>query len=202
MTATLDPRHHPYVTQLCAYARGIADEAIQLFIAAHLALCPACRQKLQKEEVKAGINLEDMPPETMDVTCLDNLLTRIEEHGPPACIDVTIPPRDMPASFIPEALQEYVGLYLDEFLWQSASEGSFIYQQRHAAVMLPSGLRLMRFKSGSKVKIPSGSMLLILEGSVRNLFGAYGAGDVVKGGFVSGLGAKAERETLGLIMAR
>jgi putative transcriptional regulator len=201
MTATLDPRYHPHTAQLCAYARGIDDEAAHLFIAAHLALCPACRQKLQKEEVKAGINLEDMPPEMMDVTCLDNLLTRIEEHGPPACIDVTLPPPDMPASFIPEALQEYVGLYLDEFLWRSNSDGSFIYQQRHTAVMLPTGLRLIRFKPGSQVKLPGGSMMLILEGGVRNLFGAYASGDVVKGGFISGLGAKAERETLGLLIA-
>jgi putative transcriptional regulator len=202
MTATLDPRHHPHVMQLCAYARGMADDAVHLFIATHLALCPACRQKLQGEEVKAGINLEDMPPEEMNAACLENLLHRIEEHGPPACIDVTIPPRDTPATFIPEALQEYVGLYLDEFLWQSGPDGSFVYQQRHTAVMMPRGLSLRRFRSGAKVKLPGGSMLLVLEGEVRNLFGVFSSGDVMKGGLIFGLGALAERETLGLIIAR
>lgn len=202
MTATLDPRHHPHCAHLCAYARGTADDAVHLFIAAHLALCPACRQMLQTEEVKAGINLEDMPPEEMNAACLENLLHRIEEHGPPACIDVTVPPRDAPASFIPEVLQEYIGLQLDEFLWQSGSDGSFIYRQRHTAVMMPSALNLLRFAPGAKVKLPGGSMLLVLEGEVRNLFGAFSSGDVLKGGLLSGLGARAERETLGLVIAR
>lgn len=199
MTAALNPRHHPACRELCAFAEGRSNEAARLFISAHLSLCPACRLRLQDYEAKAGINLEDMPPENMDAACLENLLLKIDEHGPPACIDVTIPVQaSIATTFIPEALQEYVGVQLDEFMWREDARGVFTYHQRHIALQLPPGLRLLRFKAGTKIKLKASVHLLVLEGEIRTLFGTYHAGDVLKGGIFSAPGAEALLETLAL----
>jgi putative transcriptional regulator len=203
MTAALAPKHHPACRHLCSYAEARADESLNLFIGAHLSLCPSCRHKLQDYENKAAINLEDMPPEHMDTTCLENLLAKIDEHGPPACIDVTIPIQPVPqASYIPDVLQEYVGVRLDEFLWKR-QEGfeTFVYRQTRVALSLPSRLQIIRAPKDAALKISGGAMVLVLQGEIKTLFGTYKAGDVLNANILSTIGAKAAEETLCLVRA-
>jgi putative transcriptional regulator len=195
MTATLNPQTHPLDSVLLDYAAGRLPDCRALLVNTHLALCPHCRQRMQSYEAKAGINLEDMPTEQMDASCLENLLQKIDEHGPPACIDVTIPVHSAPvASFIPEPLHELIGLSLLAANWQALGKGVFVYRAD-----LPGELRLYRFEAGASIDVKGEAMLLILDGEIRTLLNSHGPGDIVKNNWIPSLGRKAFRELIGLI---
>ncbi len=197
MTATLNPQYHPFDGTLLDYAAGRLPDCVGLLIASHLHMCPACRQRMQSYEAKAGINLEDMPLEQMETNCLENLLQKIDEHGPPACIDVTIPIHAAPVNpFIPEPLHDYLGLRLENTRWIQQSHGVFIYR---VPKPLPGELKLYRFLAGAGIELPGTKMLLILEGEIRTLLHTHGPGDIVKNNWLPSLGRKAHRELIGLI---
>ena len=58
-------RHHPDEGLLLAYASGVADEAMSLILATHMAYCETCRAEVAKLERIGGSLLQELAPAPM-----------------------------------------------------------------------------------------------------------------------------------------
>lgn len=196
MTATRIPSHHPSCYSLMRYASGFSSPGMRVLIESHLELCPRCRHELQAYEAEAGLGLESLAPEEMDTRCLDNLLHKIDEHGPPACIDVTLPAPQKADSRFPEALQRLTGLRGEKILWEraSAADKGSLAQAGHAQLRL-----LQVHASAENAGQGKIDMMLVLDGALVINDTRYTTGDVVHA-MRHVTSARAETETLCLIV--
>lgn len=198
MTAQLKPNHHPCCNTLFRYAEGTLSPAAHLFISAHLNLCPHCRHELQRYESAAGLGLESLPPEEMDVSCLKNLLNKIDESGPHACIDVTLPACDVALHRFPDALRGYVGAAGELVKWD--------YATGHAEWVVPitttAKTRLLCLDAGQNmhaIAFEKHSLLLVLDGKLVNKNSEFHRGDILRSGTLR-RGLKTTSETLCLVV--
>lgn len=174
MTATPMPRHHPLSATLLAYAAGHLSPGMQLMVESHLAFCPRCRGELQAYEMEAGLALEALPPEALDVSCLENLLARIDEHGPPACIDVTVPVEVVDPRF-PEPLRQHVGRRGEHILWRRLETGG-----RHGVIPEKQvGYFVEIAAPPAPALIAQDAVLLLLDGHFTVGKNTYHSGDVI-----------------------
>lgn len=191
MTAQAHPHHHPCCNTLLRYAAGTLSPTMHMFIASHLTYCPQCRQELQTYESAAGLGLEALPPEELDVGCLQNLLSKIDEHGPISCIDVTIPINVTTAFNYPEPLQQFAGITGERIRWEThggISHWSFANERTtHLYKIAPR-------QSLESITFDKGAILLVLNGG----FDAYQRGDIMTA--PSTHHAKATTETLCLVI--
>jgi anti-sigma factor ChrR (cupin superfamily) len=149
---------------------------MHFLVEAHLAFCPRCRQELQAYEAEAGLGLENLPPEEMDTHCLENLLHKIDEHGPPACIDVTIPARDAPDPRYPENLRVFTGPHGEKIVWREAAGA------REWRIPAPDiSVRLMQLAPGQRLgpDISGAAEILLLDGEVQIASTVFHGGDVL-----------------------
>jgi putative transcriptional regulator len=192
MTASLNPRHHPSCDTLLRYTAGRLSLGMELLIEAHLAFCLHCRHELQTYEAQAGLGLEDLPPEEMEVHCLENLLHKIDEHGPPSCIDVTIPLSDSPDPRWPEALHSYVGKKGEKIEWEKIQG----YEVGRLSTPANIAIRFFSFAPGQEVRPEAQTMFLLLEGEIKTTRQHYHSGDVLRGESVYVVQARALTTTL------
>lgn len=173
MTAQSHPNHHPCCNTLLRYAAGTLSPTMHMFVASHLAYCPQCRQELQAYESQAGLGLEALPPEELDVGCLKNLLSKIDEHGPIACIDVTIPIKSAAAFYYPEPLQPFAGVTGERIRWQTHGAISSWSMPGEATTLI---YKIGAHQSLTNIGFAKDAILLILNGG----FDDYQRGDIVK----------------------
>ncbi|MDX1922537.1 MAG: hypothetical protein SFW65_05370 [Alphaproteobacteria bacterium] len=173
MTAQSHPNHHPCCNTLLRYAAGTLSPAMHMFVASHLAYCPQCRQELQAYESQAGLGLEALPPEELDVGCLQNLLSKIDEHGPIACIDVTIPIKSASAFHYPEPLQPFAGVTGERIHWKTQGAVSSWTMPGEATTLI---YKIGARQSLTNIAFAKDAILLILNGG----FDDYQRGDIVK----------------------
>jgi len=177
MTASPTPQHHPACHLLVRFASGNLSEPMRLLVASHLALCPACRFELQSYEAQAGLGLEDLPPEAMDRSCLETLLAKIDEHGPPVCIDVTLPPAQQPDARYPEPLRALIGLQGELIEWMQGAG----LAQGHVKNS-PLALSFMQIEATHPLSFPQphpARYALILDGVLSIGGQTYQKGDIV-----------------------
>lgn len=101
------PSHHPTEELLVDYASGAAPEAVALFVASHLALCPRCRREVEILEQVGGAVLSEVESDIVvpeiDLERLDELAQAVAEPSRP---------RGVPAHpewrMLPEPLRSYV----------------------------------------------------------------------------------------------
>ncbi|HTQ13573.1 MAG TPA: ChrR family anti-sigma-E factor [Rhizomicrobium sp.] len=167
--------HHPSDEFLLAHAGGVADEALSLIVATHLALCPACRQKVARMETAGGAMLEDLAPEALSGGALASVLSKLD--GTPA-------ERRKPASgarahwTAPEPLRSYLGGDLGEVRWTSMSSGiSYkpLFKRGKTAA------RLIRSRPGRGVGVHTHKgeeLTLVLTGGYTDQTGHYLRGDL------------------------
>jgi putative transcriptional regulator len=175
MTAQSRPNHHPCCNTLLRHAAGTLSPAMHLLIATHLTYCPQCRQELQAYESQAGLGLELLPPEELDVSCLNNLLTKIDESGPIACIDVTIPIHIVHTYRYPEPLQPFVGITGEHIRWEQ-SQGHSHWAIRAARSKI---IKIEAAQNVAAAWFEKGAMVLILNGGFQDKRHIYHAGDIV-----------------------
>lgn len=177
MTAFRTPHSHPSCALLMRYAAGNLSEAMQMLVASHLELCPHCRFELQGYEAQAGLGLENLPPEAVDGSCLENLLAKIDEHGPPVCIDVTLPPTQQPDARFPQPLRALTGLQGEGIEWmQGASLSQGHIRNNNVA------LSFMQIEAAHPLSFPQphpARYLLVLEGTLDIGGKIYGKGDLI-----------------------
>ncbi len=196
MTAQPRPHHHPCCNTMLRYAAGTLSPAMHLFIATHLTFCPSCRLELQTYESEAGLGLENLPPEELDVSCLNNLLTKIDERGPISCIDVTIPITESQTYRYPEPLQPVVGTFGERIRWESASG--------HQRWAFPESIasrsviyKISDHQNIAQIGFDKNALVLLLSGGIDNQATHYQSGDVIRSKLAVGTAAG---ETLCLVI--
>jgi putative transcriptional regulator len=199
MTAFQKPNHHPCCNTLFRYAQGSLSPAMHMFITAHLGYCPNCRQELQAYESQAGLGLESLPPEALDSSCLENLLHKIEENGPPACIDVTIPACAIAQHRFPDALRGFVGTSGEHIKWDYTSG----YAQWIIPIEIVTSTRLLCLDTKqdmSMIVFEKHSLLLVLDGALETGKKRFGRGDILKAALMQPIGSITNGETLCLVV--
>jgi putative transcriptional regulator len=159
--------HHPSEATLAAYAAGTLPQALALVAATHLGTCAACRQALATLETTGGALLEDLPPVSLSIDALDQLLSRLDEPAPPP------PPvlnPDLPAPLNRVAFGRWwpigMGVRYRPFVGSPTAWGGLLFAQ--------SGQSLPRH--GHKGL----ELTCILSGVFADGSGTYAAGDLAE----------------------
>lgn len=174
------PRFHAGDEHLMDYAAGSLAEPFAVLVATHLALCPACRDRVAAFEAVGGALLEDLDADAVDRSLRQAVLARLDEaegqaHAPaapavhkPKAIDLRVP----------EPLRSYLEGGLDDLDWKSRGPVDEVRLLRdHAGVTS----RLFRIKAGTAMPQHShgGSELtLVLAGAFTDRGDHFTRGDV------------------------
>lgn len=174
------PAHHPPQAFLVDYAAGSAAEPVALIVAAHLTLCPSCRDRVRRLEAIGGVLLEALPSAPVAGDALDAVLARIDRPDPPA----PLAPANQDDSLdpaLPAPLRAYLGCGLDRVAWRP------VVRRRMDEYRLPvagggSEARLVRIRAGAAAPRHTHEgheLTLVLAGSFTDELGRYGRGDMM-----------------------
>lgn len=191
-SATREPAHHIQDEILMDYAAGTSSEVEAVFVASHLALCPACRHKVEDYEKIGGALLTSTPPADFSDDAFDALMARIDagqfggEDGPtggPAGARTPSAKADPDATVVPRPLRDYLSTPVGRLPWKSVMRGldevTLPIADRDPHVTRKA--RLLRIKAGTQMPkhTHAGSeMTIVLSGSFSDERGSFGRGDV------------------------
>ena len=171
--------HHPSEELLLDYVSGSLAETWSLAVAAHLALCPACRRTVAELEGVGGHLISSVAPVSVEDGLFDDIMaaTDAEDTG-----NLSVLPSVKnfnPDPILPEPLRSYLGGDVDSLKWQRLGFGAY-------QLPVPTGdekttARLLRIPAGRPV--PSHShggleMTLVFSGAFSDTTGTYGRGDL------------------------
>lgn len=169
-------RHHPGSDSLMSCSAGSMPEAFAAAMAAHIDVCPQCREELALME-EIGVTLfKDISPAPMTREAPVMAARRAEaDLAPAAPRSKTVTAGDMPAP-----LRAVAGAYLDDVAWKRLAPGLMHYQVP-LSKSADGDLRLVKVAPG--MALPEhghgGSELtLVLRGSYSDKTGRYGVGDM------------------------
>jgi putative transcriptional regulator len=161
---------------LMSFAAGALPEALAVVAAAHVAVCPRCRDELATMEMLGGALLGSLPGAAMRSPA--PAAPEIERHSSsrPAAAP---PPITQGAAVgeVPAPLARLIGNDLDGLHWRWVAPGSWL---RH--VPITSG-RLHLFKCSSDVALPEhghegSEITMVLRGTISDGTGLYRVGEV------------------------
>ena len=172
-------RHHISDDTLLSYAAGDLDDATSLVVAAHLALCPACRAAVDVADEIGGAMLDELEPAEMSEDALAHLFARTEATPVGPEMPVPMPSRHDADIVFPEPLRSRIGGDLDTVKWRRIGPG---VQQ----FVLPcpddgSQARLLRIAGGTGVPEHGHTgeeFTLVLAGGFSDGDQAFARGDV------------------------
>ena len=173
--------HHLDDASIMRYASGDLDPAFCMVVAAHLAMCDACREAVHLAEAIGGDCLDQAP----EAVVSDDALTRITQMLDADGEQERATERSAPAvaanaaSDVPLPLQSLIGGSLDDVNWQWVVPGV----QRHRIELAGTDSSLFMLKIGPGRKMPEHGhggteMTLVLRGSYSDTFGRFGPGDI------------------------
>ena len=170
--------HHPGEALLLDYASGALVEGWSLAIAAHLALCPACRRLQADMEAIGGALLAETPRSSTGGLSFDNILSRLDEPNDEVARPVAGPAAGA-TPILPDPLRGYLGGDVDAVDWQRLGLGA-------SQALIPTSdatttARLLRIPAGRPVPVHTHGGLeltLVLDGLFSDATGSYGRGDL------------------------
>jgi putative transcriptional regulator len=159
---------HPDDSTLLSYAAGSLPGALAAVAAAHLSVCPRCRDEVAMMELLGGALLSDLPGAAMG-------------RPVPAAPEIDRAPPAAPtpaAGEVPPPLARLIGHDLDALRWRWISRGLWLRW-----VPIAGSGKLHLFKGAPGVVVPEhghhGSELtMVLRGTLADSTGEYGVGDV------------------------
>ena len=170
--------HHVGDEQLVAYGAGTLDEATSLLVAAHLALCPACRSDLELAEAVGGALIDcARPGAPADEAKLDAVARGIAGEGRASA--AAAPPEPPGPFVLPQPLRGYAGGDVAELRWRAVGGG--IRQVPLKTRGAGATARLLSIPAGKSVPDHGHSgfeATMVLAGSFYDRGSWYRRGDV------------------------
>lgn len=176
--------HHLDEATLMRFGSGTLDEAFNVVVATHLAMCAQCRAALDLVTETGGALLDAEAPTPLASSSLELMLARLDEAGTP----IARPPEGQPIAqsisdsegSAPLSLRPYVGTHWERAQWRRIAPGVAKCTLRtHARdagslflLRVNPGLTMLEHGHGGD------EMTLILEGAYRDAYGEFKAGDV------------------------
>lgn len=168
-------RHHPGSESLMSCSAGSMPEAFAAVMAAHIDVCPQCREELAVMEDIGVALFKNMSPAPMTREA-PVMAVRRAEADPEGAVRA----KSVCAGDMPQPLRSVAGDYLDDIAWKRLAPGLMHYQ---FPLSKPSigDLRLIKVAPG--MALPEhghgGSELtLVVRGSYSDKTGRYGVGDL------------------------
>lgn len=179
---TLHVQHHISDELLLDYATGNLAEGWSLAVATHLALCPACRDRLSFMEHTGGQILEatevtaEQTPEADSWSAMKAKLTaqgttRLAAAKPVAA------PSDIPV--LPEPLRSYLGGDVEALKWKALGRGAYHIPIKTGDT--ESQVRLLKIPAGKPVPEHSHGgreLTLVLKGAFSDGATVFKRGDI------------------------
>ncbi len=164
--------HHPTDETLAAFASGTLDESRALVVAAHVALCPRCRDIVHRFEAVGGELLDRVEPTAMRPDALERTLARINPAAVAA--PVSEPRPTMGGDDLPAPLSQY-----ELGPWRRVGFG---VQWRSVGVPAEEGSRVFMLKAEPGVHLPhhkhtGTEWTCVFRGAFRHQLGRFGPGD-------------------------
>ena len=169
-------RHHPGSESLMSCSAGSMPEAFAAVMAAHMDVCPQCREELAVMEDIGVVLFKNLSPAPMTTAFPVMAAHRAEADG-----DCTVARSNKnSAGDVPAPLRSITGDYLDDIAWKRLAPGLMHYQIPLSKRAV-GDLRLVKVAPG--MELPEhghgGSELtLVLRGSYSDKTGRYGVGDL------------------------
>ncbi|MEW8586493.1 MAG: ChrR family anti-sigma-E factor [Candidatus Thiodiazotropha sp.] len=169
--------HHPDDATILAYAAGAVTEGFSLVLAAHMELCPHCRNRMAEANAVGGELLSELRPVAMSAGGLDNIWSRIEQEPEVA---VTQPAVPAAVDGVPGVLTPYLPEGLGALPWRSLIPG--IRQYVLGGVESGRGsVRMLSIAPGTTIPHHThmgGELTLVIKGAYEDETGRYGSGDL------------------------
>ncbi len=159
---------HPHPETLIDYAAGTASGPVEMLVAAHMVLCPDCRQAVEQLERLGGILLDGI--ERQPVAAL-----------PPTPAMAVLPAAKATAggrAMLPGVLRDRLGGDIEKVRWRGLFPGV-----RHADLpgFASGAASLMKIAAGRRMPRHTHrgtEMTLVLAGGFSDASGHYGRGDL------------------------
>lgn len=168
-------RHHPGEATLLSYAAGALPHGLSLIVAAHLGVCPRCRDTVKLADSMGSAFMDSSEPVAVNDRALDNVMQRISAPAD----EVALPPM-AGRHGVPAPLGAMLPEDLTEIRWRTIGPG--IRQAK-----LPGtdgsdeGVKMLKIAPGRSVPQHSHGgheMTLIVSGSYTDEIGRFQAGDI------------------------
>lgn len=179
---TLHVQHHISDELLLDYATGNLAEGWSIAVATHLALCPACRDRLSFMEHTGGQLLEatEVKAENMaDTDSWSAMKSRLKAQGTArkAAAKPVAAPADMPV--LPEPLRSYLGGDVAGLKWKALGRGAYHIPIKTGDT--ESQVRLLKIPAGKPVPEHSHGgreLTLVLKGAFTDGATVFKRGDI------------------------
>lgn len=159
----MNPRHHPSVEILTAYASGVLEPGFGLVVGAHVEGCAACRAKIGAFEAASGAALGELRAEEMGADALAHVVARLDEKPAP-----TAKPDARP---LLERLTLKPKKWVAPGVWVAAVDTPHAPQNRVYLLSVSAGMPTARHEhSGAE-------FCTVLKGAYRDELGVFAAGD-------------------------
>ena len=169
-------QHHPGSESLMSCSAGSMPESFAAVMAAHIDVCPQCRNELALMENIGAALFQNMSPSPMTREA-PVMAVRRSEADPEAG---AVRAKSVSAGDMPAPLRSVAGDYLDDIAWKRLAPGLMHYQFPLSKSAI-GDLRLIKVAPG--MALPEhghgGSELtLVLRGAYSDKTGRYGVGDL------------------------
>jgi len=172
--------HHPSDPLLADFAANTLDEANAFVVAAHLAMCPQCRQAVSQFECLGGALLDELPGSGIDPVRRAHALASIDTEPamvPPRVASRVTPLRAQPRSS--STVDDVLALY-GTGPWRWTGPGVY---WRPVDLPVENGTRAFMLRAAPGTALlnhrHSGTELtLVLKGAFSHELGHFAAGDV------------------------
>ena len=172
--------HHISDETLQDYAAGTLNHELEVVIACHMTLCPACRARSSLAEAFGGAELSSCTP-TATTTNAADLLDRLDEAANSYGTEPTKPVVSGEGiNQIPMPLQRLLPTTLDKLEWKRLAPGikQHNLSDRHRK---EGAFKLLNLSPGvvlSKHTHHDRELTLVLQGSYQDEIGRFKAGDI------------------------
>ena len=159
----MNPRHHPSVEILTAYASGALEPGFGLVVGAHVEGCAACRAKIGAFEAASGEALGELREEEMGADALAHVMARFDDRPAPAAKPEARP--------LLERLTLKPKKWVAPGVWVAAVDTPHAPQNRVYLLSVGAGMPTARHEhSGAE-------FCTVLKGAYRDELGLFSAGD-------------------------